>query len=165
MKKAFMFILILSVCLGGCSDKKESTSQLPQKSEPVVTHNPEEYRRNFNVVEEFYIEMLNDIMANPSSYIDHTINIEGMYKSEDGKSFVYRNGPECCFPDGVVCGLEFENSESFSENDWISVSGKLSFYNEDETIRLYLKECTITKPTNRGLETLVHTEHAKETEQ
>ncbi len=146
MRKLFLFfftvILILSC---GCS-----------KSD-VPAHNPADYKRTFNVTEEYYLQLITDILNNPVDYLENNINIEGMFKKENDKSYVYRNGPDCCYPEGVICGLEFEgNTDSLSENDWIKVSGTISYYETNDGYSLILKNCTIEKKETRGLETLSH---------
>ena len=152
MKKIFVFLLILSTLFTcGCT------------TEDSVTHNPAEYKRTYNIIEESYLEMITDIVSNPTVYIGSKINIEGMFKTEDNRTFVYRKGPECCYPEGIVCGLEFDcKDSSINTNDWILVSGTLSYYQKDNTYYLKLTDCKISKPEKRGLETVQHKEHTEE---
>ena len=147
--KNFALILMVSALIisSGCG-KKESQPE----------YNPADYRAKINVTENAYVETLNSITANPATYIDSTITIEGMFMTDDdGKTYVYRNGPECCYPDNTPCGFEFEKGGSaLAEGDWIKVSGTLSYYTEGSYIKLILKNCTITKPEIRGSETVEH---------
>ena len=146
MKKLFIFLsIVLLIFTCGCS----------KHSAPA--HNPADYKRTYNILENTYLQMITDVLNNPYDYLENKINIEGMFKEEDGKTFVYRNGPECCYPKGVICGLEFEkNTDSLSENDWIKVSGTLSYYETSDGYSLILKDCTVEKKDVRGLETLSH---------
>lgn len=137
-----IFIIIFSM---GCSRPDEPT------------HNPADYQRTYNITDESYLLIITDLLNNPYSYVNSKINIDGMFKKDDGKNFVYRNGPTCCYPEGVICGLEFEgNTDFLSENDWIKVSGTLSYYETDDSFALILKKCKIEKNDNRGLETVSH---------
>lgn len=153
MKKIFAFLLICTlISSAGC-----------KKQEKPQEYNPADYRATVNVIEESYVEILNKITANPTNFVDSKINIEGMFMiDDDGKTFVYRNGPECCYPEKSPCGFEFEKGDvSIEEGDWIKVSGTLSHYTEGSYIKLILKDCTISKPETRGKETVEHVHTAE----
>lgn len=155
MKKTILILTLLALITSAGCGKKE---KLPE-------HNPADYRATVNVVEDTYVEILNSVSANPTNFIESTINIEGMFMTnEDGKTYVYRNGPECCYPEKTPCGFEFEKGDiSLEEDEWIKVSGTLSYYTEGSYIKLILKDCTVTKPDVRGKETVEHN-HQEETE-
>ena len=148
VKKFVVVLLLFSLPFSSGCGKKETQPE----------HNPADYRSNINVIEETYVEILNTITANPTNFVDSTINIEGMFMTDpDGKTYVYRNGPECCYPENTPCGFEFEKGDtSIEEGEWIKVSGTLSYYTENSYIRLILKDCTVTKPETRGKETVEH---------
>ena len=152
MKKILLVLLaFLLLFANGCKEKKSQD------------YNPADYTRTYNVVEEYYLELISDILSNPTEYLGSKINIEGMYKKEGDHSYVYRTGPECCYPEGITCGLEFKNSDdSLKEKDWVLVSGTLSYYEENGEYKVILTDCEVKKPENRGLETISHKENRAE---
>ena len=149
MKKTIaLSLLFLLTFSAGCAEKKESAPE----------YNPAQYKSRVNVIEETYVEILNAITSDPTNYIGRTINIEGMFMTaEDGKTYIYRNGPECCYPENSPCGFEFRKGDTeIAENDWIRLSGTLSYYTEGSVIKLILEDCTVTHPQTRGKETVEH---------
>ena len=105
MKKILCVALALVMLCGfaACGSKKEEPVKQEKKADIV-----------FN--ETNYVTLINDVYNNPDNYIGKTVQIDGMFTSEDYTSnggkiyyYVYRQGPGCCGNDGSMCGFEFSS--------------------------------------------------------
>lgn len=138
MKKIFNIILI-SICtitiMTGCNKKvsDENTNDYKNKDSQEI----------IKIMENVYVDYINDIYLDSSKYIGKTIEIEGMFTKstdEDNKNhlYVYRltdiiehthdeeSGYEENHKVESMCGFEFNYKGDLpDENDWIKVVGKL----------------------------------------
>ena len=143
MKKIIGIALVLLMAFGfaACSGKKESktTAAVPEQAADIVFK------------EANYVTLINDVYNNPDTYLGKTVQIDGMFTSEDfsqngGKIYyyVYRQGPGCCGNDGSMCGFEFttadgaypdytpQSGDDNAAHPWIKVTGTLEQYYEGE---------------------------------
>ena len=168
MKKMISIALVLVLMLSfvGCgSSKKESVETTSAGIQADIVFK-----------EATYVTMINDIYNNPDNYLGKTIQIDGMFTSEDftangGKIYyyVYRQGPGCCGNDGSMCGFEFtskdntypdytpQSGDDNSAHPWIKVIGTLDRYYEDQNGEkagpfYTLRDATYEVMTTRGAE-------------
>ena len=161
IKKILCVALALVMLFGfaACGSKKE---------EPVK----QETKADIVFKEANYVTLINDVYNNPDNYIGKTVQIDGMFTSEDYTSnggkiyyYVYRQGPGCCGNDGSMCGFEFSSKDGTypdytpksgddnAAHPWIKVFGTLEQYYEGETGPYYtLKDATYEVMTTRGAE-------------
>lgn len=167
MKKRFSIILI-SICtiimMTGCNEKvsKNNTENSENKESQEI----------IKIMENVYVDYVNDIHLDSSKYLGKTIEIEGMFtkeKDENNKNhlYVYRltdvmeyiHDDEGKHVEGdeddhmvemeVKSGFEFDYSGDLpKENDWIKVSGKLK--EKDGNIIINADSVKIMK--DRGME-------------
>ena len=144
MKKIFSIILI-SICtiimMTGCNEKisKNYTDTSENKESQEI----------IKIMENVYVDYINDIYLDSSKYIGKTIEIEGMFKEERDENnkkhlYVYRltdimqhthdeegkhvegDEDEYLIEVEVMSGFEFNyNDDLPKENDWIKVIGSL----------------------------------------
>ncbi|WP_434797120.1 TIGR03943 family putative permease subunit [Terrisporobacter vanillatitrophus] len=164
MKKVFCIILI-SLCtiimMTGCNKKVSSES--------VKTHKNEDSQERIKIMENVYVDYINDIYLDSSKYVGKTIELEGMFtklKTEDNKNhlYVYRltdivehshdnDNSEHEHEENkeveAMSGLEFDyDGDLPKENDWIKVVGKL----EEQGGNLVINADSVKIMKNRGME-------------
>lgn len=162
MKKVFCIILI-SLCtiimMTGCNKKVSSES--------AETHKNEDSQEIIKIMENVYVDYINDIYLDSSKYVGKTIELEGMFtklKTEDSKNhlYVYRltDTVEHSHDDDnseheenkeveAMSGLEFDyDGDLPKENDWIKVVGKL----EEQDGNLVINADSVKIMKNRGME-------------
>ena len=161
MKKIFNIILI-SICIitimTGCNKKvsDENTNTYKNKDSQDI----------IKIMENVYVDYINDIYLDSSKYIGKTIEIEGMFTKvigEDNKNhiYVYRltdiiehtHNENSEYEENheveSMCGLEFNyNGNLPNENDWIKVVGKL----EKRNGNLLINADSVEIMNKRGLE-------------
>lgn len=169
MKKIFSIILI-SICtiimITGCNEKvskKDTGTSENRESQEII-----------KIMENVYVDYVNDIHLDSSKYIGKTIEIEGMFKEEKDENnkkhlYVYRltdimehtHDEEGQHVEGdedeyltemeVMSGFEFNynyNHDLPKENDWIKVIGKL----EDKDGSLIINAESVKIMKDRGME-------------
>ena len=163
MMKKFLSIILISICLlsllSGCNNNEVEEIKKAETSYEII-----------KIMENVYVDYVNDIHLDSSKYIGKTIEIEGMFTSEtddENKNhmYVYRiaevvednhddsfnnfhNHEETELVE-EKCGLEFSYDKNLpKENDWIKVIGKLS--ENDGSLIIKAKSVEILK--DRGLE-------------
>lgn len=163
MKKVLGIILI-SLCtiiiMTGCNKKVSSES--------AEIHRNEDSQEIIKIMENVYVDYINDIYLDSSKYVGKTIELEGMFtklKNKDNKNhlYVYRltdtlehnHDDDSGHEDEeykeveTMCGLEFDyDGDLPKENDWIKVLGKL----EEEDGNLVIKANSVKIMENRGME-------------
>lgn len=167
MKKIFSIILI-SVCtiimMTGCNEKitKNYTDTSENKESQEI----------IKIMENVYVDYINDIYLDSSKYIGKTIEIEGMFKEERDENnkkhlYVYRltdkmehthdeegkhvkgDEDEYLVEVEVMSGFEFNyNDDLPKENDWIKVIGSLE--EKDGSLIINAESVKIMKA--RGME-------------
>lgn len=167
MKKIFSIILI-SICtiimMTGCNEKisKNYTDTSENKESQEI----------IKIMENVYVDYINDIYLDSSKYIGKTIEIEGMFKEERDKNnkkhlYVYRltdimehthdeegkhvegDEDEYLVEVEVMSGFEFNyNDDLPKENDWIKVIGSLE--EKDGSLIINAKSVKIMQA--RGME-------------
>lgn len=163
--KKILNIILISICIiivmTGCSKKVSE--------ENINVHENKDSQEIIKIMENVYVDYINDIYLDSSKYIGKTIEIEGMFTNlvdEDNKNhlYVYRltdiiehthehtheEDSEC--EDHEVesmCGLEFDyNGNLPNENDWIKVVGTL----EEQDGNLIINADSVEIMKERGLE-------------
>lgn len=163
MMKKFLSIILISICLlsllSGCNNNEVEEIKKAETSYEII-----------KVMENVYVDYINDIYLDRGKYLGKTIEIEGMFTSEtddENKNhmYVYRiaevvednhddsfnnfhNHEETEMVE-EECGLEFSYDKNLpKENDWIKVIGKLS--ENDGSLIIKAKSVEILK--DRGLE-------------
>lgn len=164
MKKIFCIILI-SLCtiimMTGCNKKVSSES--------VKTRKNKDSQEIIKIMENVYVDYINDIYLDSSKYVGKTIELEGMFtklKTEDNKNhlYVYRltdivehshdnDNSEHEHEENkeveAMSGLEFDyDGDLPKENDWIKVVGKL----EEQGGNLVINADSVKIMKNRGME-------------
>ena len=172
--KKFFSIMLISTCLTmltvGCNknetteikDSKQQTEENQQREDEII-----------KIMENVYVDYINDINMDQTKYIGKTIEIEGMFtKEKDEKHqehlYIYRNVDVMdesyeneYSHDGEVhnhedteivetkCGLEFSYEGSLpKEDDWIKVTGKIQ--QKDNSIIIVADSLEVME--ERGLE-------------
>lgn len=167
MKKIFRIILI-SICtiimMTGCNEKVSKND--------TDTSEDKESQEIIKIMENVYVDYINDIHLDSSKYIGKTIEIEGMFKEEKDENnkkhlYVYRltdimehtHDEEGNHVEGdedehlaeveVMSGFEFNyNDDLPKEDDWIKVIGKLE--EKDGSLIINAESVKIMK--DRGME-------------
>ena len=160
MKKIFTIILI-SICIiivmTGCSKKVSE--------ENINVHENKDSEEIIKIMENVYVDYINDIYLDSSKYIGKAIEIEGMFTNlvdEDNKNhlYVYRitdimehtheEDSECENHEvESMLGLEFSyNGNLPNENEWIKVVGTL----EEQDGNLIINADSVEIVNERGLE-------------
>lgn len=141
MKQIFGIILI-SICMivmiTGCNEKVSNENTDINKSR--------DSHEIIKIIENVYVDYINDIYLDSNKYVGKIIEIEGMFtklKYEDNKEHLYVYRLTDIIEHGhddetseyeseenkeveTMCGLEFYyNGDLPKENDWIKVVGKL----------------------------------------
>jgi len=145
----------------GCNKKASSES--------AETHKNEDSQEIIKIMENVYVDYINDIYLDSSKYVGKTIELEGIFtklKNEDNKNhlYVYRltDTVEHNHDDDnseheneehkkveAMCGLEFDyDGDLPKENDWIKVVGKL----EEQDGNLVINADSVKIMKNRGME-------------
>lgn len=161
MKKIFNIILI-SICMitimTGCNKKisDENTNTYKNKDSQEI----------IKIMENVYVDYINDIYLDSSKYIGKTIEIEGMFTKstdEDNKNhlYVYRltdiiehnHDEDFEYEENQkvesMCGFEFNYKGNLpDENDWIKVVGKL----EEQDGNLIINADSVEIMNERGRE-------------
>lgn len=112
--------------------------------------------------DKMFIAQTNDIYLNTEDYLGKTIRLEGLFKTQSYTDmsktyrFVVRNGPGCCGDDGSA-GFEVAWPKNASrpypsEDDWVEISGKLNYYDEDGYPYLYIALDSLKVKDERGAE-------------
>lgn len=174
-----LVMLLLSICIAGCTPKRvmlDAVVITPTPSvdadlvldTPAPTALPEnsdietDGKEVLEITEKLYIAQINDIFYNFEDYEDKIIVVEGMFsifKSLDGKSevpVVFRYGPGCCNNDGWGGFLLNYDQEFPKENDWIKVIGTPYIVENGAYKDLYLNVISIEVLETRGLEKVVN---------
>lgn len=160
--KKILNIILISICiiivLTGCSKKVSE--------ENINVYEKKDSQEIIKIMENVYVDYINDIYLDSSKYIGKTIEIEGMFTQsidEDNKNhmYVYRltdiiehshdEESECEENHEVEskCGLEFNYNENLpNENDWIKVVGTL----EEQDGNLIINADSVEIMKERGLE-------------
>lgn len=166
--KKILSIILISICtiimITGCSKNIPNI----ENTENKINEN-KDYQETIKIMENVYVDYINDIYLDSNKYIGKTIEIEGMFtklKDENSKNHLYvyrmadvsehRHDEENCKYGNednheveVMCGLEFRYKGNIpEENDWIKVVGKLEEY--DGNLSINADSIKIMK--NRGLE-------------
>ena len=164
MKQIFGIILI-SICtimmMTGCNEKVSNENTNINKSQ--------DSQEIIKIMENVYVDYINDIYLDSSKYVGKIIEIEGMFtksKDEDNKDhlYVYRltdiiehshddenseHENEENSEVETMCGLEFDyNGDLPKENDWIKVVGKL----EEQDGYLIINADSVEIMKDRGME-------------
>lgn len=169
-----LIVFCLSIILVGCN---RSNQNIEDKNTDIKNQTETKYEdENFiKVMENVYVDYINDIYLDTERYLGNTIEIEGMFNKEvdeNGKEhyYVYRltqneSSKECENEEHnhndddnnhqehemieSKIGLEFSfDGELPKEKDWIKVVGKLKI--KDKSIILDSADVEIMK--ERGLE-------------
>lgn len=165
--KKILSIMLISICtiiiITGCNEKSFNKKNKVHKSK--------DSQEIIKIMENVYIDYINDIYLDSSKYIGKTIEIEGMFtksKDKDNKNnlYVYRltdvienahsheeESSEYEKKDNnkieVMCGLEFYYKGNLpKENDWIKVVGKL----EEQDGILFINADSVKIMKDRGME-------------
>lgn len=166
--KKFLSIILISICfvmiLIGCNRKQVNDTKESEKSDEII-----------KVMENVYVDYINDIYLDSKKYLGKTIELEGMFTIEKDKEnkehlYVYRladmvenihkyeedeynkehahDHEEFKIVEGI-CGLEFLYDKNLpKESDWIKVRGKLK--EKDGTLVIDADFVEVMK--ERGLE-------------
>lgn len=162
--KKFFKVMLISICslvaIVGCTQKEVDNSQKVENSDETI-----------KVMEDVYVDYINDIYLDSSKYIGKTIEIEGLFTVEKDKNntehfYVYRwadmevdshdyeeheeghSHEENEIVEGK-CGLEFSyNKKLPKKDDWIKVKGKLK--NENNNLIIEAEKVEIMN--EKGLE-------------
>lgn len=159
-KTGIVFLLGLTL-LAGCTGQEKSAKGAPSEESSSTKEIPKSGEEIVEITEKMYLTYINEIYINAKSYLGKTIELEGMFSSEQyaGKTYyyIYRVGPGCCGNDGAMCGFEFVTEETLpKDKDWIKVKGILEEYEEAGQMYLRLKDCTVTVMEQRGKENILH---------
>lgn len=161
MNRVFNIILIIMfvmISITGCNKKvfEENTK----------TYDNKDSREIVKIMENVYVDYINDIYMDSSKYIGKFIEIEGMFTNivdEDNKSYMYvyrltdviehnhDDNFECEDNKMIesMCGLEFYYDGKLPiENDWIKVIGVL----EERDGNLIINADSVEIIKERGLE-------------
>lgn len=158
-------IILISICtiiiMTGCSEKVSSKNTVGDKSE--------DSQEIIKIMENVYVDYINDIYLDSNKYLGKTIEIEGIFtklKDEDNKNhlYVYRlidkiennhdnedsnHEDEKSNKVESMCGLEFDYKDNLpKENDWIKVVGTL----EEQDGNLIIKADSVKIVKDRGME-------------
>lgn len=168
MKKILSIILIsifTIIIMTGCNEKVSSENTKADKNE--------ESQEIVKIMENVYVDYVNDIYLDSSKYIGKTIEIEGMFRQEEDENsknhlYVYRltdimehthddeeledshvNEEEHEVQVEAMCGFEFDYKGTLpKENDWIKVVGKL----EEQDGSLIINADSVKIMEDRGME-------------
>ena len=162
--KKFFKVMLISICslvaIVGCTQKEVDNSQKVENSDETI-----------KVMEDVYVDYINDIYLDSSKYIGKTIEIEGLFTVEKDKNdkehfYVYRwsdmevdsndyeehednhSHEENEIVEGK-CGLELSYDKKLpKKDDWIKVIGKLKNKNNN----LIIEAETVEIMNEKGLE-------------
>lgn len=168
MKKIFSIILI-SICtivmISGCNKNISDNDQ-------VEDNGKQESQEIIKIMENVYVDYINEIYLDSNNYVGKTIEIEGMFnveKDDNGKNhmYVYRltdinehvhehdeehidgDEEEHTVEMEVMMGFEFDyNGNLPQKNDWIKVVGELKEIDGD----LIISADSVEIMEDRGLE-------------
>lgn len=159
--KKILNIILISICIiavmVGCNKTVSDDN--------TKTYENKDSEEIIKIMENVYVDYINDIYLDSSKYIGKTIEIEGMFTQstdEDNKNhlYVYRitdimehtheEDSECENHEvESMLGLEFSyNGNLPNENDWIKVVGTL----EEQDGNLIINADSVEIVNERGLE-------------